>query len=135
MLRTAHAAGVAGVILLGGESDPFDDRVVAASRGGVFGLQPVRTSHERFAAWTRRHGCQVIGTSPHATADYTTIDLSPPIVVMVGEERHGLTSRERELCTATVAIPMIGRADSLNVAVAAGIVLFDIRRRRGSPGR
>ena len=132
MLRTAEAAGIDGVIFLGDESDPFDDRVVAASKGGIFRLRLVRTAHEEFATWAAGQGCRVVGTSPQAVADYTTISLDSPIVVIFGEERRGLSSRELELCTDTVGIHMSGRADSLNVAVAAGVVLFDLRRRSDS---
>lgn len=129
MLRTAEAAGAAGVIFLGEASDPFDHLVVAASKGGIFRLRLVRATHRGFAAWAARHGCTVVGTAPGGRVDYARIALRPPIAVMFGEERRGLTPQQLSLCGATATIAMSGRADSLNVAVAAGVVLFDIRRR------
>jgi TrmH family RNA methyltransferase len=130
LLRTAEAVGAAGVIVLESVTDPFDDRVVRASMGGIFGLRLVRAGHEEVAEWASRHGCNVVGTSPHGSVSYTEVPHRSPLVVLFGEERRGLTDRELRLCTHTATIPMVGRADSLNVGVAAGVVLFDLLRRR-----
>lgn len=131
ILRTAEAVGAGGAIFLGGEADPFDPDVVRATMGGLFRLQIVRTSIPELAVWARRHGCRVIGTSPSASALYTEVPVRAPLVVLFGEERHGLTSEELALCTHTARIPILGRADSLNVGVAAGVMLYEVLRRGG----
>jgi len=132
LLRTAEAASVAGVVVLEPDTDPFDAAVVRASMGGIFGLRLVRAGHDQLAAWAARHGCGVIGASPRAALRYTEAAVRQPVIVLFGEERGGLTERELRLCTQVVGIPMAGRADSLNLGVAAGIVLFDLLRRRSS---
>ncbi|KAF0246149.1 MAG: RNA methyltransferase TrmH [Planctomycetota bacterium] len=132
MIRTAEAVGAAGFVFLGRETDPFDPAVVRASMGGIFPLQLVRATISEFAAWTRANRCRVVGTSPAATASYTEVPLEAPIVVMFGEERAGLTDDERAACTHIARIPIVGRADSLNVGVAAGVILYEVLRRRGT---
>ena len=130
LLRTAEAVGAAGLILIGGEADPFDPAVVRASMGGIFHLQFVRASIDDFAGWCRRHSCTVVGTSPSADALYTEVAVDPPLVVLFGEERKGLTPAEQAACTHHAKIPMVGAADSLNIGVAAGVMLYEILRRR-----
>ena len=132
MIRTAEAVGAAGLILLGRETDPFDPAVVRASMGGIFPIQLVRATITEFAAWKRATGCRVVGTSPAATASYTEVPLEAPLVVMFGEERAGLTDEERAACTHFARIPIVGRADSLNVGVSAGVILYEVLRRRGT---
>ncbi|MEW5848369.1 MAG: RNA methyltransferase [Myxococcota bacterium] len=131
VLRTAEAAGAAGTIMLAHPVDPFDPDVVRASMGGIFNLQLVRTSPARLARWAREHGCVVVGTAPAGEVLYSDAPVDAPLVLVLGEERRGLTDAEQRLCTHTARIPMAGRADSLNVGVAAGVVLFDVLRRRG----
>ena len=130
MIRTAEAVGAAGLIVLSRETDPYDPAVVRASMGGVFPLLFVRATVREFAAWTRAATCRVVGTSPAATTSYTEVPVESPLVVMFGEERSGLTDEERAACTHLARIPIVGRADSLNVGVAAGVVLYEILRRR-----
>jgi TrmH family RNA methyltransferase len=132
LLRTAEAAGAAGVVVLDRLTDPFDAGTVRASMGGIFGLGLVRASHEELAAWTARHGCEVIGATPRGGVSYANFPVQSPVVILFGEERRGLTERELELCTRLVSIPIVGRADSLNLGVAAGIMLFDLLRRRSA---
>lgn len=130
ILRTAEAAGAAGAIFLGPETDPFAPDAVRASMGGVFGLRLVRTSVAAFAGWARARGCRVVGTSPAAALSYLDVPVDPPVVVMFGEERAGLSADESAACTHMACIPVAGRADSLNVGVAAGVMLYEVMRRR-----
>jgi len=134
LLRTAEAVGAGGVVCLGGAADPFDPSVVRASMGGVFGLEFARATLDAFAAWTRGRGCRVVGTSPTAAVAYTDVPVEPPLVILFGEERAGLTAGELAVCTHAARIPIAGRADSLNVGVAAGVILYDVLRRRAGPG-
>lgn len=129
MIRTAEAVGAAGLIVLSRETDPFDPAVVRASMGGVFPLQFVRATVGEFTVWARGKGCRVTGTSPSAIASYTEVPVEVPLVVMFGEERSGLSDDERAACTHLARIPIVGRADSLNVGVAAGVMLYEVLRR------
>ena len=136
-LRTAEAVGAAGCIFLGNDADPFHPDVVRTSMGGLFHLKLVRSAMEPFRAWARRNGCTVVGTSPSASVPHTQVPLDPPLIVMLGEERSGLSAEEIEISTHMARLPIVGRADSLNVGVAAGVILYEALRRRGwaSPGR
>jgi RNA methyltransferase, TrmH family len=134
LLRTADAVGAGGVLFLGEDSDPFDPTVVRAGMGGLFHLQLVRTSVAAFAGWSRDHACTVIGTSPSAATPYTEVPVTPPLFLLLGEEREGLTPPELAACTHTASIPIRGHADSLNVGVAAGVMLYEVLRRSASGG-
>jgi RNA methyltransferase, TrmH family len=108
----------------------FDPNVVRASMGGIFRLSLARASLRDFASWTRRNRCRVIGRSPRAAVSYTDVVIDSPFVMMLGEERMGLSPEELDLCTDLASIPIVGRADSLNVSVAAGVMLYGALRRR-----
>jgi TrmH family RNA methyltransferase len=131
ILRTAEATGVGAVVFLSGRCDPFDPAVVRASMGGIFHLRLVRTGHAHFAAWAAGRGVNVVGLSPEAPRMWTELDhAGEPVAVLVGEERGGLSPAGRALCGQAVRLPMCGRADSLNVGVAAGVMLYELVRRR-----
>ncbi len=130
ILRTAEAVGAAGLIVLGNECDPFDPDVVRASMGGIFHLTMCRATLGEFAAWAQEKGCRVIATSPMGETEYTEMPVEPPVVILLGEERNGLTAEEFALATHRVRIPIVGRADSLNVGVAAGVMMYEVLRRQ-----
>ena len=130
IMRTAEAVSAGGLIFLGNACDPFDPAVVRASMGGLFRLRLVRTSARQFGPWARRHGCTVVGTSPSAATLHTDVPVDPPLVILFGEERAGLGPHELSVCTHLTRIPILGHADSLNVGVAAGVMLYEILRRR-----
>jgi TrmH family RNA methyltransferase len=135
ILRTAEATGVGGVLLIGDHVDPFDPAVVRASMGGVFRLKLVRCTLQDLAPWKERWGCRFWGTSPSADGIYTEAPVESPLVVFFGDERRGLAPEELALCTQTSRIPIVGRADSLNVGVAAGVILYEVVRRSAEPRR
>jgi TrmH family RNA methyltransferase len=131
ILRTAEATGVGAVVFLSVACDPFDPAVVRASMGGIFHLRLVRTDHARFASWAAARRVRVVGLSPEAPRLWTELDgAAGPLAVLVGEERGGVSPAGRALCGLTVRLPMCGRADSLNVGVAAGVMLYELVRRR-----
>lgn len=135
MLRTAEATGVAGVIFLGTQTDPYDAGAVRASMGSLMSLRLLRGNHHEISQWTFKHRCRVYGCSGEAERTYHELNLSKrPTVLFLGEERRGLSERDEELCDDFISIPMTGRVDSLNVSVAAGVVLFEIFKQRGFPG-
>jgi TrmH family RNA methyltransferase len=126
ILRTCDAVGSAGVVLLGHTTDPYDPAAVRASLGAVFARRLVRASLAEFAGWKQRHGCTVVGTSPAATLDYQTVAYRRPLALLMGSEPRGLSSAGLELCDLLVAIPMVGQGDSLNLSVAASVMLYEI---------
>ncbi|MDF1666473.1 MAG: RNA methyltransferase [Planctomycetota bacterium] len=135
MLRTAEATGISGVIFLGTQTDPYDAGTVRAAMGSLMSLKLLRGDHHEIAQWTFKHRCRVYGCSGEAEKAYHELSLSKrPTLLFLGEERRGLSERDAELCDDFISIPMTGRVDSLNVSVAAGIMLFEIFKRRGFPG-
>ena len=133
MLRTAEAAGVTGIIFIGRQCDPFDPAVVRASMGGLFPLPLVRSTLQQLSAWAAEREITLVGLSPQADRLWTDLPPDLGIGLVVGEERSGLSEQMRELCRLTVRLPMVGRADSLNVAVAAGVMMYELVRRSQSP--
>jgi RNA methyltransferase, TrmH family len=133
ILRTCDAVGGAGVILLGNTTDPYDPAAVRASLGAIFSQRLVRASFGEFAAWCRRHGVTVVGTSPAAAQDYQAVAYQPPLVLLMGSEPRGLSREQQALCDMMVNIPMVGHSDSLNLAVATGIMLYEVfNQQRGA---
>lgn len=129
ILRTAEAVGVTGVLFAGPGGDPFAPAVVRASMGGLFGLTLCRASHARVAAWVRDAGVRAVGLSPEGETDWDALPRDRPVAVVLGGERAGLSEASRSLCETAVRLPMVGGADSLNVSVAAGVMLYELVRR------
>ncbi len=126
ILRTCDATGCAGVILIGDATDPFDPLAVRASTGAVLTQTLVRASFADFAGWVKQHQMLVVGTSPAATTSYQEVDYQHPLVLCMGSERDGLSAEQQAFCHQMVRIPMAGRRDSLNLAVATAVVLYEI---------
>jgi TrmH family RNA methyltransferase len=133
ILRTSDAVGAAGVILIGDATDPYDPGAVRAGMGAIFSQRLVRASNEELHAWKLRHGARVVGTSDAASLDYRDAAYSRPLVLFMGSEREGLGEEEMTVCDEIVHIPMEGRSDSLNLAVATGVMLFEIARQHRPP--
>ena len=134
ILRTNDAAGGAGIILLGQSTDPYDPSAVRASMGAIFNQQIAKSTLSEFKAWKERSGCPVIGTSDAAAQDYHTFTYPDPLVVLMGSERQGLQPEHQAICDEIVSIPMRGKSDSLNLAVATAIVLYEILNQRRDRG-
>jgi TrmH family RNA methyltransferase len=128
IVRTADAVGAAGVILVGETVDPFSTEATRATMGSIFAVPLARTSRTEFAALARRWPGAVVGTHLSATADYRQADYRSPVLLVMGGEQAGLTPEAAALCSTLVKIPMAGKADSLNLAVATAVMLFEIRR-------
>jgi len=111
ILRTSDAVGGAGLILVGDTTDPH-------------------------ARWKRQHNLSVVGASDHGATDYQQHRYQQPLLVFMGSERAGLDPDQLDLCDALVRIPMLGRADSLNVAVATAVILYEVlsQARHSTPG-
>ncbi|MBO9317999.1 MAG: RNA methyltransferase [Chloroflexus sp.] len=128
ILRTADGAGFSGVILVGTTTDPFDPAAVRASMGALFSQHIVRTDWRDLLAWCRQRQITLVGSSDRGACDYRTAPYSRPLVLVLGSERHGLSDEQLADCDLVVRIPMRGRSDSLNLAVAAGILMYEITR-------
>jgi RNA methyltransferase, TrmH family len=130
ILRTSDATGGAGVVLLGPTADPHDPLAVRASTGAIFGQELARASPAELARWARGGGVAVVGAAPDATLDYRAVRYPARLLVAMGSEGQGLSGEVRELCDTLVRIPMVGRADSLNLAIATGLVLYEVFRQQ-----
>ena len=126
ILRACDAVGCGGVILIGNTADPFDPIAVRASMGALFYVPVVRCSFEEFVAWTRRNDVAVIGASPEAPVGYRQVGFRSPTVLFMGSESKGLSPERQQICENVVRIPMVGRCDSLNVAMAAAVLLYEV---------
>jgi TrmH family RNA methyltransferase len=132
VLRTLDAVGARGLALLDGGVDPYHPTAVRASMGTVFWHPLLTATTAAFTDWVQAHGYQVYGTSAHGGVDYRAIDYHLPAVLLLGDEREGLTEEQREICTHMARLPMHGRATSLNLSVAAGVMLYTIATSVGS---
>ena len=129
IIRTADAAGASGVILVGETTDPFSMETVRATMGSVFAVPLVRTSVTDFLAWKKTAGVALVATHLAGAVDYRTIDYrKKPVVLLMGNEQAGLPEELAREANALARIPQAGRADSLNLAIATGIMLFEARR-------
>ncbi|MGF6254016.1 TrmH family RNA methyltransferase [Ensifer sp. LBL] len=129
VIRTADAAGASGVILVGETTDPFSLETVRATMGSVFAMPVARASVEDFIRWQKSAGVKVVATHLAGAVDYRTIDYkSKPVVLLMGNEQSGLPEELAREAGALARIPQAGRADSLNLAIATGIMLFEARR-------
>lgn len=126
ILRTLDAVGGRGVILLDQSTDPYDPAAVRGSMGAIFSLDLVKTSFPQFVEWIRYHHIPLIGTSDRAASDYHYADYPDRFILLMGSERQGLQEHHLALCDQVVRIPMLGRSDSLNLAVATAVILYEV---------
>ncbi|MDR3633168.1 MAG: RNA methyltransferase [Isosphaeraceae bacterium] len=132
LIRTSEAFGGAGFILIGPRIDLFDPTVVRASMGALFRQKCIRTNVTSLRHWLRRHRCQAVGASPEGAFELHRFDYPRPTILFLGEERGGLSPIQRDLCRYLVRIPMVGAADSLNLAVAGSLLMYEIYRGGGT---
>ena len=110
-------------------TDPFALETVRATMGSVFAVPVVRTSSADFLKWQRGAGVNVVATHLKGAIDYRKPDFSTkPVVILMGNEQAGLPDDLADAADVRVRIPQQGRADSLNLAIATGVMLFEARR-------
>jgi TrmH family RNA methyltransferase len=129
MLRTGDAVGAGGLILVDDCADPFSVEAVRASMGAVFTQAIARASWDEFVAWLRAPGAprpQLVAASLRASADYRAAAYRAPCFILVGNESQGLPEAYETACDLTVTLPMRGKADSLNAAVAAAVLAYEV---------
>lgn len=127
ILRSVDAVGASGLLLLDGGADPYHPAAVRASMGALFWRPVVSATFDEFIRWRRRHGYRLFGTSAHGAQDYREIQAyTPPFILLLGSERQGLSAEQAAACDCLLRLPMHGRITSLNLAVAAGVMLYDM---------
>jgi TrmH family RNA methyltransferase len=129
VIRTIDAVGAKGLILVGETTDPFSVETVRATMGSVFAVPVARATPQQFLAWRKGFPGLVVGTHLKGAVDYRSLDYAGrPVLLLMGNEQQGLPDELAASCDRLLRIPQAGRADSLNLAVATGVVLFEIRR-------
>ncbi len=130
MIRTADAAGIDAVILGEGCADVYNPKVVRATQGSLFHLPVVKGDLAQWIARFKEQGILVYGTALENAVDYRTVPPSSSFALLVGNEGSGVRREWLEMTTETIYIPIYGQAESLNVAVAAGILLYSLQAVR-----
>lgn len=132
MLRTADAAAVDAVIVCEPTTDPFNPNVVRASLGCLFLVPLAISSTPDAMRWLENHGITTFAATPAAMVPHWQADFRGPAAIAIGSEQYGLTEAWLRESTVQVRIPMGGRVDSLNAAMAAGVILFEAVRQRAA---
>lgn len=138
LMRSATAFGATGLMVFGpprDRTDVFAAQAVRASMGGLFSLRVVQTSHHEFRRWNRRYEVTVLGACPEASMDVRRVSLRRPVVFMLGNERKGLSEAQRGTCDGFVRVPMAPGTDSMNVAMAGTVLLYEAASQRSGFGR
>ena len=134
IMRTADATGAKGIILIGDCTDPYSVEAVRASMGAVFNVEVIQCTKAEFLAfapfWTGAAGGQIIGTALPASEDYRAANYQGPVMLLMGNEQAGLPDDLMQTCSQLIRMPMLGRSDSLNLAVATGVSLYEILRAK-----
>lgn len=130
IIRTADSAGAEGIILVGETTDPFSLEATRASMGSIFNVPLVRMGEEEFLKWRISWDGMVVGTHLEGATDFRTIDYkSQPVLLLMGNEQQGLPDDLAATCDKLALIPMHGAADSLNLAIATGVMLFHMGKK------
>ncbi len=130
IIRTIDAVASDGVILIDNCTDPFSVESVRASMGAIFTLKVSHCTSQEFIEFNRQFRGALIGTALQSSVDYRTADWRAPCIILMGNEQAGLPKKLREACDQIIAMPMHGRSDSLNLAVATGICLYEFLRHQ-----
>ncbi|OEF99426.1 hypothetical protein BHF71_01750 [Vulcanibacillus modesticaldus] len=125
IIRSADAAGVDAIVLGNGTVELYNPKVIRSAMGSVFHLPILSADLDEIIAGLKQKNVKIVGTSPYAKHDYFKIDFSEKIAILVGNESKGLSKERQEQVDQMVKIPIVGQAESLNVAMATSIVLFE----------
>ncbi|EFO33108.1 rRNA methylase [Roseibium sp. TrichSKD4] len=128
VIRTIDAVGASGVVLVGDCTDPFAVETVRATMGSLFHVPIIKTAKDAFLDFAKKWPGPVVGTHLEGSVDYRTADYAEPVLLLMGNEQQGLDASMTRVCKTLIRIPQVGQADSLNLAVATGITLYEIRR-------
>ncbi len=134
IVRTADAAGAQGVVLFGHCVDPYDQKVVRATMGSIFNVPVVEAdTAAEFVDWARGHDVCTYAASSRGERTHFETEFPARTAFLIGNEARGLTPQTLELADAAIRIPMLGRAESLNAATAASILIYEVVRQRMQP--
>ncbi|MDG4550224.1 MAG: RNA methyltransferase [Candidatus Contendobacter sp.] len=128
LLRTSMAVGGCGLIVVGEEVDPFNPDLIRASMGSFFAQKIIATTMPKLKTQCRKHSLQIVGACPKALSTHFGFKFEHPSLIVLGNERSGLSPELRDLCTDFVYIPMAENIDSLNVSVAGSILMYEAMR-------
>lgn len=128
IIRTLDAVGGKGIVLVGDTTDPYSLETVRATMGSIFAVPLYRADQSEFLRWRDQSQFFMVGTHLKGARDYRQISYQKPTLLLMGNEQQGLTDALAQACDALVRIPQSGQADSLNLAVATGIMLYEVRR-------
>lgn len=132
ILRSSDAVGVDALIVCDRCTDIYNPNVVRASVGTLFTVPTIEAKGEDVLAWLTSHGVCILAATPQADKEFTEVDLNRPVAIAVGTEQLGLSEKWMQQADIQVRIPMNGVADSLNVAMATTLLLYEVRRQRHS---
>jgi len=124
ILRTLDAVGADALFLLDGGVELYHPTVIRSSMGAIFWKPVIQTTFDEFVRWSRAGNVQLIGTSAHGDVDYQTLVPQLPWILVLGNEQKGLSTAQTNACDVGISLPMKGRSTSLNLAVAAGVLLY-----------
>ena len=130
MVRTADAAGVDAVVAASPVADWGNPNVVRASKGAIFAVQVAAAASAEVVDWLRRQGVRIVAATPQSETSFSDLDLTSSTAVVVGAEHEGLDEFWVSEADSVAAIPMVGRVNSLNVAAAAAIIVYEAVRQR-----
>jgi TrmH family RNA methyltransferase len=130
MLRTADAAGADAVITVDAVTDWGNPNVIRSSKGLVFAVPVADASREELLAWLRTHKINIVAATPDASLEFTATNLAGPVAIFVGAEKPGLTDFWLAHADIKVKIGMSGKANSLNVATSAALLMYEAVRQR-----
>jgi TrmH family RNA methyltransferase len=130
ILRTGDAVGAGGLILIDDSVDPFSVEAVRASMGALFTQRIAQARWPDFIAWLRSGPGQLVGTSLRTETDYHDASYAAPTFILAGNEAQGLPADYEAECDLLVKMPMLGKADSLNVAVATAVMAYEVLNQR-----
>lgn len=130
ILRTADAAGVNAVLVCDPRVDPYNPNVVRASRGTLFTVPTIECSNEEALTFLHERNIKVAAATPDANNEFTDQDLRGPLAIAIGTEDLGLTDFWLGQADLKIRIPMLGKVNSLNVSIAAALMVYEARRQR-----
>lgn len=128
LIRSAEALGAGGIVCLGRGVDPWSPDVIRASMGGVFGVPIVRCSATELRAWAAANGVSILAAEAEGACALGLEPLPSRVAFLLGDERKGIAPEDRRHCDGSVRIPMVGAADSMNVAQAGTVLLYEAVR-------
>ena len=130
ILRSADAAGVDGLVICNKCTDIYNPNVIRASTGALFSVPMAEAGTEETMQWLKENKIKSLAATPHTDLIYTDVDMTQSVAIVVGTEQHGLSRQWLDNADMGVRIPMLGKIDSLNVATAATILLYEAARQR-----